>query len=160
MGKFGKILAVFGVLTIGAVVVAKTTKKAKERHYSSVNDSVAEHKDEPISDRLKAAATKKVIDILSWTAEHEKEFKGITITLETAGAAIGVIFAVRKGMKSDKILKKLDDIKENVWINGFHDCFEETKKAVREAAEGKVPFTLLDENGDVLAKYMVQEVAA
>lgn len=165
MGKFGKILAVFGVLAVGTVVVAKATKKAKERRYSSVNthrefyaDPEPEQEAEPISERMKAAATKKVIDILSWAADHGKEIKGATLTLEVTGAAIGVIFAVKKCMKTNQVVKDIAYIKDQVYNDGWNECLSTVLAEIKGAIADGAPFSITLHN--VTTNFMVQEVAA
>lgn len=165
MGKFGKILAVFGVLAIGAAVVSKTTKKAKKRRYSSVNTHKAhyttvnpEKNEEAISDRIKAAATKKVVDILSWAADHEKEIKGASIMLEVTGAAIGVIFAVKKCMKTDKIVKDLNYIKDQAYNDGWNECLSKVLTEIKGSIADGSSFSIT--LWDYTNKFTVQEVAA
>lgn len=111
----------------GALVVKHVVEKRKEHKYVTPNKENT--KDETINktnekegsfkERITMAATEKVMDILAWACEHEKELKGLGIVLTVAGGFIDLAFGLKKVTKRSKLFNEIHDLNGKVWQAGY-----------------------------------------
>lgn len=169
MSNYGKILAVGAALVIGGIVAHEVHKNAKKDRYFNVNghsestsapeQETTETKAEKISKKLWDAACKKAMDILGWVGNHEQETKGIILGLQVAAAGAGLYFAIKKGLKQDSVLSKLDHLESSVNDKLFSSWYSYVLRDMRQCAKEGEPFYFTSDGVDIAA-FNVQEVAA
>ncbi len=155
-------------ITAGTIVAGHMVKKHQERKYvtpdkyktTETKSDTSTEDDMTMKERIVVAATEKVMDILCWASNHEKELKGLTIMLAVAGGAVDLALGLKKVGKRSKLFKKIDDIHDNVWRDGFNAAWDEFYRGLNNAVERGVPFVmsqLYGENVIEAGRWVVKE---
>lgn len=104
-------LGIGAVVGIAAIIFSERSKKRSYHEMKSSDGTETEEKakqNKKFSDRIKRAATDKVVDILGFVAKHEKEIKSVTMSLCFASAILEFFYrAMRIGTMRD-LNKKID----------------------------------------------------
>lgn len=121
-------LAIGATVAIGgALVVKHAVEKRKEHKYVTPNKETTkdqtinktDEKEESFKERIAVAATEKVIDILAWAGDHEKELKGLGIILTVAGGAVDLALGLKKVKKRSKLFDEIHELNGKVWAMGY-----------------------------------------
>lgn len=104
-------LGIGAVVGIAAIIFSERSKKRSYHEMKSSDGTETEEKakqNKKFSDRIKRAATDKVVDILGFVAKHEKEIKSVITSLCFASAILEFFYrAMRIGTMRD-LNKKID----------------------------------------------------
>lgn len=118
-------------VTAGTIVAGHMIKRCQERKYVTPDKYKAteettngetkteSEEDIPLKERLAAAATEKVMDILAWAGDHEKELKGLAIMLTVAGGAVDLALGLKKVGKRSKLFDEIHKLNGKVWATGY-----------------------------------------
>lgn len=131
-------LGIGAVVGIAAIIFSERSKKRSYHEMKASDETEGEEKvkqDKKFSDRIKRAATDKVVDILGFVAKHEKETKSITMSLCFASAILEFFYrAMRIGTMRDlnKKMDALTDLVKGNLMGTFYlaDEMKKLKKAV------------------------------
>lgn len=121
-------VAVGAVATTAVVVAVKVSKKSEEKQM----EEKAEEKVGLIQ-RIKKAATKKVIKILAWVAVHSEQIEATSMIIGLATSTFGIISAVKDFKRGSDTDKKLEEINEKLdslkdYENYKMDLYNENNK--------------------------------
>ena len=159
-------------VTAGTIVAGHLIKKHQEKKYVTPgkHETVKEshetdttkkaEEDISLKERLATAATEKVMDILSWANDHEKELKGLAIMFTVAGGAVDLALGLKKVGKRCKLFEEIDNISKNVWIDGYNAALDECFEGLTKSAKKDIPFgmTITKAGRDVmLGEWIVKE---
>lgn len=132
-------LGIGAVVGIAAIIFSERSKKRSYHEMKSSDDTMKKEEkvkqNKKFSDRIKRAATDKVVDILGFVAKHEKETKSITMSLCFASAILEFFYrAMRIGTMRDlnKKMDALTDLVKGNLMGTFYlaDEMKKLKKAV------------------------------
>lgn len=111
-------------VTAGTIVAGHMIKKHQEKKYVTpgkheTDTTKTVEEDISLKERLAAAATEKVMDILSWASDHEKELKGLAIMFTVAGGAVDLALGLKKVGKRSKLFDEIHKLNSKVWTTGY-----------------------------------------
>lgn len=104
-------LGIGAVIGIAAIIFSERSKKRSYHEMKSSDGTETEEKtkqNKKFSDRIKRAATDKVVDILGFVAKHEKEIKFVTMTLCFASAILEFFYRAMRIKTMGDLNKKVD----------------------------------------------------
>ena len=110
-------LGIGAVVGIAAIIFSERSKKRSYHEMKSSDDTDTEEKikqNKKFSDRIKRAATDKVVDILGFVTKHEKEIKSITMTICFASAILEFVYRGMRIATMRDLNKKVDALTDLV----------------------------------------------
>lgn len=141
MNNIAKILVGVGVVGVAATAAYVVTKRPKkERTVERVReDGVVEKKTiievgDSIMDRIKDAALKKAVRILSWAFLHKDQLTAAATLLGVVSAVFQIINAVKEYRLGKELHKKLNKI--ITFQEHFTHCWDETIDAYNHNWDG------------------------
>ena len=130
-------LGIGAVVGIAAIIFSERSKKRSYHEMKSSDGTETEEKtkqNKKFSDRIKRAATDKVVDILDFVAKHEKAIKSVTTTLCFASAILEFFYRAMRIETMRDLNKKVDvltDLVKGELLGSFYLADE--MKALKNA---------------------------
>lgn len=130
-------LGIGAVVGIAAIIFSERSKKRSYHEMKSSDGTETEEKtkqNKKFSDRIKRAATDKVVDILDFVAKHEKAIKSVTTTLCFASAILEFFYRAMRIETMRDLNKKVDvltDLVKGELLGSFYLANE--MKALKNA---------------------------
>ncbi len=110
-------LGIGALVGIAVVIFSEKSKKKSYHDMKASNDTETEEKikqDKKISDRIKRAATDKVVDILGFVTKHESQIKAATLVLGFVATNLELLYRIRRLTTMGELNKKIDRLTELV----------------------------------------------
>lgn len=115
------VMGAVGICAVGvvSVVVAKAVSHkgaAEPEEISDISEETqettetVEKEDESFIERIKTAATKKVVRILAWVVLHQNQINAVGTIVGLVGGVLGVVNAVKEYTLGNKLHEKLDQL--------------------------------------------------
>ncbi len=131
MNNLTKVLIGAGVAAVGITITAVSVKKLNEKKAkeSDISEKTTPVKNDSFIERIKLAATKKVVKILAWVVTHERQVAAVGTIISLGSAVFSIAGAVKDFLGGNKLqssvshLVEREDAFRNAW-NGTIDNYD------------------------------------
>lgn len=113
MNNMTKFLIATGVTAVGIGLTVYYAKKVQEKEEATevVDDiEVEEKKDISFIEKIKTAATKKVVKILAWAVLHEQQLQAFATLLSVGVGIFHIVSAAKDYYRGEKLQNTLDSV--------------------------------------------------
>lgn len=146
MGIMAKVFIGLGIAAVGVGAVVAL----HEHEYATVNES-KQKDDKTFFKRIKKAAEKKAMEILTWSLNHLDTLQAVGAIFSVAGGVLEV------GYHAKKLYSNLKEAKSQTHNSGWsadYDCYNEMPVA---CAKLGTTYAFIDKDGNEIAKYKAKE---